>query len=495
MNMVTTAADIFSIGAVLSHTAAWVVGGREEQTTYFEDRKAYHERELPRFKRSGYEGCFHNSIEPLPVVAEQHEKTRERCQPSDDVTPKVLDWMERHMLVQPPGSRWRARDILEKFEEYMESRSLPSPYSPPTAVSDMTLQSSCWSVPAVSSPSTMGGLSPPAAAPAGVSSGPVHRPALKVVVSPHGSDVTAPTTSHPSLQLPPNNSASTIPPPPLTAASLSPSSHTRQAGDFSQGSTSAAGPSPTSSTTPKPGPKIVIAQINRYQLDLRNGHSPDADTAILLDHLKYNYSGRDQLFFIDDSHSMGAHRDAVLAGFRALAFIAAKLDPNRVKLAFASRPRKVHRAWRCGLRPERLHRLVERCAYKGEGHRMEDRLGDLVEAVLIPRLPYRRLGVNLNPRARKKVSVYVFTDGDWGCTANSGDAGGVEGPVRALIGKLRKRGLAKMQVSLHFVRFGEKENGGLHLRRLDDFGGEDGWYVLACSLSFFSFFSLIMVLC
>jgi hypothetical protein len=471
--MVTAAADIFSIGAVLSHATAWVVGGCDEQTTYFKIRKAYHETNVPRFMNSGYEGCFHNSIEPLPVVAQQHKNTLNRLQPPDDVTPKVLEWIETGMLVQPPANRWSAKDILERFEQYMDPRCRPSPYTPPTDVTDTTLQSPSWSVPVVSSPSTMGGISPPAAAPAGAGSGPASRPALKVGVASHGSGVTAPTTGRPSPQL--------QPPPPPNAASLSPPPHARQAGDPSQGSTSSAGPSPISSTAPKPRPKIGIAQINQYQLALRNGTPPDPKTADLLDYLEHNYSGRDQFFFIDDSHSMGAHRAAVDAGFRALAFLAKKLDPNRVELAFASRPRSVHRAWRGGLCPERLHRLVARCAYKGEGHLMEDRLGELVDAVIIPRLPYRKFGINLNRWARKKVSVYVFTDGDWGRVVDSGDACGVERPVKRLIGELRKRGLSRKQVSLHFVRFGERENGGLHLQRLDDFGREDGWYVLSFS--------------
>ncbi len=180
--MINTFADIFSIGAVLSHTVAWVVGGLKEQKRYFAARKTHHDTHLRRFKNSGYEGCFHNSIEPLRVVAEQHKGYLERLLPSDDVTPQVVKWIEQCMLVQAPKDRLRARDIRERFAQFMESR-----------------------------------------------------PALQVVVSLHGGNTTAPSTS-PSPRLQPSDSRSTIQPSP-DDGSLSSSAHTRQA-NVLQGSTS-----------------------------------------------------------------------------------------------------------------------------------------------------------------------------------------------------------------------------------------------------------------
>lgn len=207
---------------------------------------------------------------------------------------------------------------------------------------------------------------------------------------------------------------------------------------------------------------------------MRQGKAADQETARLVDYLEHNVGGRDQFFFIDDSLSMAADKATISDGFKALACIAKKLDPNQVELAFASRPRKVFRARRI----RRLHDLVTACRYQGDGHLMEGRLGELVDSVIIPRLPYKILGVNVNPWARKKVSVYVFTDGNWGHVNNSADACGVERPVRRLIEELKKRRLDRTQVSLHFVRFGHEENGRLHLERLDDCGLDDGWDIV-----------------
>jgi len=442
--MITTLADIFSIGAVLSHTVAWVVGGCEEQGLYFKARKAHHERSVRRFKNSGYEGCFHDSIEPLPMVAEQHKVYLKRLQPSDDVTPRVLEWVERHMLVRGTQDRLKAKDIHEKFEQFLDSRSVASPPPTAAAVTEATLQLSCLSVQVAPPPAIVDAGSPPIASPSGVASELIVE---QVVVSSRGDVAITPATG-PSPSPQPSDSRSTI----------------QQSLD--DGSLS----SPWL-------PHIGISHIHQFKSDTHQGKLADPFTARLVDSLEHNLGGRDQFFFIDDSASMRADRDTIADGFRALACIAKRLDPNRIELAFASRPRKVHRA----RRTTHLLRLVERCPYKGDGHLMENRLGELIDGTIVPRLPYKILGRNVNWLARKQVSLYVFTDGDWGDAANSGDACGVERPVQRLIEELRKRRLDRTQVSLHFVMFGDKANGRKHLERLDEFGRKDGWYVVVGS--------------
>ncbi|KAK3904039.1 hypothetical protein C8A05DRAFT_42815 [Staphylotrichum tortipilum] len=362
INMVTPASDIFSMGAVLSHTVAWLVGGRKEQDLYFKTRKAHHDKNLRRFKGSGYEGCFHNSLEPLPLVAEHHQNYRARLDPSDDVTPKVLEWINKCMFV-PANDRRSARDILEMFEQFMDSR-LGS--SPPSPMADLAvLQLLRGRVPVPSSPS----------------------------------------------------------------------------------------------------------EVSITEIETQLGIPADPQTAALVDYLEQNLSGSDgdQFFFIDDSSTMASHRATITSGFRALASIAKRLDPNQVELAFASRPGRVYRA----RRTRRLLDAVAECEYKGDGRMMEKNLAELVDGAIIPGLPYKVLGVNVNVRARKKVSLYVFTDGEWGDGAECG----VEGPVRRIIEVLKRRGLDRTEVRLHFVRFGEGR-GSKCLERLDELGKEEGWDIV-----------------
>ncbi|KAK5658133.1 hypothetical protein OQA88_2105 [Cercophora sp. LCS_1] len=478
-NMITTSADIFSMGAVLSHTAAWVVGGVQEQKAYFQSRMAHHKTRLSRFLGSGYEGCFHDSIQPLPVIKEEHRKLGQRCQACDDVTPKVLEWAEQLMLRGDPRGRSRARDILEIFERFMDDRrpsvsssssspSLASPSpAPATNTSEVTQSSAVWS-PAEEPPTAIGDVSPLATTPLDDGAKPLARPPLQRSASPvgaNGDTLTGPPEPEEdgsgcaidNMSVPARSGEH-----PQDTAAPPTELQTRQAGGSQSGPAS---PSPT----PSSAPQVSISEFNKSQDKRRQGKPVDPETAHLVDYLEHNLSGRDQLFFIDDSQSMAADKERICDGFRALACIAKKLDPNQIELVFASRPQKVHKS----RRTKRLRDLVAKCQYKLEGHLMEDRIGELIDNVIIPHLPFRLFGFNVNIFARKKLSVYIFTDGNWGDEAKSGNACGVEGPVKKLIEEMKKRRLDRTQVSLHFVRFGDKENGRLHLKRLDECGEED----------------------
>lgn len=213
---------------------------------------------------------------------------------------------------------------------------------------------------------------------------------------------------------------------------------------------------------------LRIRDIDKVHYELRRSKPVDQPTAELVEYLEHNLGGRDQFFFIDDSRSMRNDNKTISEGFRALACIAQRLDPDQVELAFASRPQKIYKASRM----KKLEKLVKNCEYRGEGDMMEDRIGKLIDNTIIPRLPYRKFGVNFNILARKPVSVYVFTDGNWG-DASSGSACGVERPVKRLIEELQRRRLGRTQVSLHFVRFGDKENGKKNLELLDECGRPD----------------------
>lgn len=471
INMITTFADIFSTGAVLSHTVAWVVGGIQMQHKYFKSRGAYHETHLTRFQGSGYEGCFHDSIEPLPIIAQEHEEFKRRCHRSDELTPFVLDLIEKHMLLRVPTDRWLARNILEKFEQSMVSppaghlhfSPMASPVSEllPTA-STGKATSPLWSE-GLASPSTVDGVSVANdSSPASVNSESARRPRLLITVLPHDNGANAAAADQPQLQRDDSR---------LTVDNASSNSHQPPSGTSPN---TTASPSPISSI----GPNIFVDQMVDFHTARHAGQPVDPATARLVEHLEHNLGGRDQFFFIDDSHSMSVHRGAILDGFRALACIAKRLDPNKVELAFASRPRKVYRARQM----RRLCQLVESCQYRGDSHFIEGHIAELIDRVIIPRLPVRVYGSNVNLLARNKVSVYVFTDGNWGDartatgrTTSTEDAWGVETQIKRLIEKMKKRNLDRSEVSLHFIRFGDSENGRNYLQRLDDFGRADRW--------------------
>jgi len=108
----------------------------------------------------------------------------------------------------------------------------------------------------------------------------------------------------------------------------------------------------------------------------------------------------------------------------------------------------------------------------GDGELMENRMADLINNVIIPRLPYRLSGISVNVFARRKVSLYILTDGNWAGSSSTHGAG-VQTPVRSLVEELKRRRLNRTQISLHCVRSGENESGRRILEWLDNSGPHD----------------------
>lgn len=199
------------------------------------------------------------------------------------------------------------------------------------------------------------------------------------------------------------------------------------------------------------------------------GRILDESVKNLVDQITRNLRDRDQFFFIDDSTSMADHRNIVLEGFQALSSIAKRLDPNKVELAFASRPKCVHRA-------RRTKSLVKKLAshrYQHDPTMMENSLSELFDHQIFRKLPIKKMGFDINPISRKRVSVYIFTDGNWGVDPDG--ACRVERPVADLIREVKHRKLSRQHVTLHFVRFGDSVEGGRHLEFLDHFGEKFDW--------------------
>ncbi|KAI1846413.1 hypothetical protein JX266_007618 [Neoarthrinium moseri] len=153
-----------------------------------------------------------------------------------------------------------------------------------------------------------------------------------------------------------------------------------------------------------------------------------------------------------------------LQGFQAISSVAKRLDPNKVEVAFASRPTKAFRA----RRTKNLVEMLERHEFQHDPHLMQKSLSELIEHQIIRKLPVKKMGFNINPISRKHVSIYIFTDGNWGDDPKRACL--VEKPVESLIHEVKHRKLSPQQVTMHFVRFGDSAEGFRHLQYLDCFG-------------------------
>ncbi|KAF3015315.1 hypothetical protein E8E14_009162 [Neopestalotiopsis sp. 37M] len=387
VSLITPSADIFSFGAVLSAAAAFVAGGQQLISDYFDKRKAAHAK-LKGFCKTDFEGCFHAGLEKFPVIEEMHNRIKTICQNHkrhDEVTPHILDIVQQHMLLPNLSDRDQAWMLIDRLNAVLWKNSLLTEPSSPT-MSLSTRRRSTWM-----------------------------------------------TTSS-------DNNGETTP----TSLKSIRNINTY----FSSGGRSSSWLSSRTAST-------------------ENSKVLDSTVKNLIDQITRNLRDRDQFFFIDDSTSMWHHKKIVLEGFQALSSIAKRLDPNRVELAFASRPRDVHRA----RSTRKLVKIVKDHTYEHDPTMMAKSLSALIENQIIPRLPVKKMGFNINPLARKHVSVYIFTDGNWG--NDSVKACHVEDAVKYLMDEVARRRLTREQVTLHFVRFGDSAAGGRHLEYLDRFGEKD----------------------
>jgi hypothetical protein len=218
----------------------------------------------------------------------------------------------------------------------------------------------------------------------------------------------------------------------------------------------------------------TIMEVEGYFQAKGRRESVEQEIETSIEHLKHNLHGRHQFFFIDDSRTMKQHASSVTQGLRAMVPIASQLNPSRVWLSFASESWNLHKAW--GWNHRKLIQAAERHKYESYPGLMESHLSSLIDDIIIPHLPYRRvLGTNFNPRAWKNLSLYIFTDGKWGCDTDR--AAGVRDPIERLMNKMRSRHLPRTCVSIHFVRFGDDPAGVKNLQHLDDFGRAEHLYV------------------
>lgn len=415
-NGISTAADIFSIGCVLSEVASWLALGPRGSEEYAELRKM-ETRGIPGFQGSAYVGCFHNGFKALDAVKAMHARIISALCPFDNVTKRILSIIEEHMLAQDPKSRQQAKALKGMFEQAIGAAEGTSP-----------LQSTTPS-------------SPP------------KRPGPEPVLN---SESSTPTRSTSSLQsflnklYRPLSSAS-----PIVSSPTEPSTPIRE---------------------PSPSYEVLTMSEAYYYREARKGNGQvDARVGKLVGKLMKSLANRDHIFFIDDSSTMAAHRRHVLHSFMVLSYLAKLIDTNGIELVLASNPTKVYK----NVNTTQLIKILEDQRYdQMPDGLLEHSLTEFVEAEIIRRLPYNiKFGGQQVPlptfRRTKPISVFIFTDGCWGPGLQH--AGGVENPIRKLMTRIKDCDLNRTQVMIQFLRFGDDENGKRYLKILDDFGQAEGW--------------------
>lgn len=109
---ITSKCDIWSLGAIFSEAASWMVGGFGGLQEYRERRVAAHEK-IPKFEDPH---CFHDGEHLLEVVSSEHKDCRKFRRTCDVITDKFLDVSEE-MLYDDPKVRTTAIQALRHTEK------------------------------------------------------------------------------------------------------------------------------------------------------------------------------------------------------------------------------------------------------------------------------------------------------------------------------------------------------------------------------------------
>lgn len=235
-----------------------------------------------------------------------------------------------------------------------------------------------------------------------------------------------------------------------------------------------------SSSTIQHRQRLTVDHCITYHKAVKAGGSVDVWVRSKIENLVKSLEGRDHIFLIDNSPSMGNYREDVSRVLEGLSYVAKQLDRNGLELAFISSPRKIERRTRV----RDLLKSIDEQHYQHTRDVTEHRFGEFLEEAVVSKLRdseamTSRLRASL-PRSlqsrKAPLTIFVFTDGCWGTVHDRG-AAGIERPIKKLMDKMDRLGVDRTMVTIQFLRFGHDLIGKGFLEYLDEMGQDNGWYV------------------
>ncbi|KAM7219499.1 hypothetical protein V8F06_005054 [Rhypophila decipiens] len=519
-NQIPTAADIWSMGCVVSDAAAWLVFGPKGREEYRKLREEFGSQ-VENFEDPGHYDCFHDAVGRSQAVDKMHTHIREACHPQDTITPQLLDLVQEHMLVWDWKQRLPANSVFERCRKEVQDEpsldtttSEPSPSRNAPELKDDPVMSQRPAAASRSRPKltsfrwTSKGKDKETSTQSGGT--------LDEIVTDTSTSQDLEEQTHqspPPIEVSPSPTVPPRPAPHLRSHSdggaLSPLSDNTELALFEISRPSS--PAHASSVQPVRGVDelakldLSLEEATKWRNDWKNYGQLHPEQHRIIKDLQVTLKGRDHIFFIDDSRTMKPHSSEIETALETLAYIVKPKDSSgSVSVAIGStsttsgnRPRMLH------TNSSQTRRLVdivrEKCTYERFETVIEDVFSDLIDKEIIPRLPLesyprdalaeatgkssgsapnlqrsassasRRSGSRSTSNANP-ISVIVLTNGQWG----DGKAGsGIDGAIRRLTHQLKERELKRTQVMIQFLRFGNDENGIRHLDYLGRLGRED----------------------
>lgn len=217
---------------------------------------------------------------------------------------------------------------------------------------------------------------------------------------------------------------------------------------------------------------LTYQEAKEYIRCIESKQAPDARVAHTVQILKANLKDRDFFYFVDTSPTMRMHQEEAREALRVYSSLTNRIDQNGLEVSFASSPKRVLKTSNAA----RLMTTFDRQEW--DQMAFEDRFSTFINHHIIPRLPLPiKLGkFEFGAFQRKRISIFVLTDGRWGHDLDR--AGGIERPVEDLIKKMTEKGVqvGRTQISIQFMRFGDDQDGIRHLNYLDHLGEDRNLY-------------------
>jgi hypothetical protein len=159
-----------------------------------------------------------------------------------------------------------------------------------------------------------------------------------------------------------------------------------------------------------------------------------------------------QIFIVDNSESMAQYRSEVKRTLGSLGYLVKKFDPDGIEVYFSRSSKTARHNDRA-----RLLALFDTVPFQGEGG-METTLAKILDKCTEPSL----LSSMFKRKKSWGVSIYVLTDGVWGCQEEC--LCKIPNTIKTTVAKMKNR----VKLGIQFIQFGKDPVGTWRLHQLDD---------------------------
>ncbi|KAM0345566.1 hypothetical protein ACHAPU_006219 [Fusarium lateritium] len=414
--------DIWSLGCVLAEALVWLGGGREAIQGAEHARRNSIATHHSYLVGGGYGSCFHDGLTVLQCVLDSNRAALANLFPTDNISYRISNIIERHML-QPSDTRSkRSMDIWNEFDKLFRSSVVSSAQSPMYHASPLSPV-----LPSGSSYSDVLITTPP---PRSNLRGAQNLPKIETPLS--TSQLDPPVDSI-------RSSASTCREP------LSP--QIRSDGFRAPNETD---PSPHSKAQ-----TLLFLPVSVSEVTNRRREKWPREDIPGYQEFRKKIGERHFLIIIDDSVTMRSI-DKVLGVAETLAWLVKALDSSRVEIRLASNPTKSYNAGLMRKSTARLFKPIH-AIFRAQGAGGRCNMEFVLNRILNER------GVITPDRP---TSVLVLTDGIWEGDSNKGD--NIRGTIAGVVKKMRDMDLARTDFTIQFVSFGDNKAGIARLQYVDD---------------------------